>query len=105
LDGLNIALAVRVVAMLASPVPAAAKLFLLTLAIANDILAIYLIALVYSDEVELGWLLVPLARLVGVLLLPLCLPTAVLHEVLVLLAWWSGRRCSSLPPSPESPSD
>jgi Na+:H+ antiporter, NhaA family len=52
----DIAFAVGVMALLGSRVPAGAKLFLLTLAIVDDIIAVVVIAVYYSTEVNLLWL-------------------------------------------------
>ncbi|MGH8916034.1 MAG: Na+/H+ antiporter NhaA, partial [Acidimicrobiia bacterium] len=52
----DIAFAVGVVALLGSRVPSGAKIFLLTLAIADDIGAIAVIALVYTDELDFIYL-------------------------------------------------
>jgi NhaA family Na+:H+ antiporter len=52
----DIAFALGVVALLGRRVPAALKVFLLTLAIVDDIGAIVVIAVVYSDSVSLAWL-------------------------------------------------
>ena len=53
----DIAFAVGVLALLGSRVNAGAKLFLLTIAIVDDIIAIGVIALVYTDDVSLVWLI------------------------------------------------
>lgn len=55
--------------MLGSRVPAGAKLFLLTLAIVDDILAITVIAVFYSDQIAVGWLAVAVGGLAGVVTL------------------------------------
>jgi Na+:H+ antiporter, NhaA family len=57
----DIAFAVVVLAALGSFVPKPLKLFLLTLAIVDDIGAIVVIAIFYSDGITIGWLLGALA--------------------------------------------
>jgi NhaA family Na+:H+ antiporter len=52
----DIAFSVGVVSLLGRRVPVGAKLFLLALAIADDIGAITVIAVFYTDELFLGWL-------------------------------------------------
>jgi len=62
----DIAFAVGVLALLGDRVPSGAKLFLLTIAIVDDVAAITIIAIFYSHSLALGWLLVALGTLVVV---------------------------------------
>src|SRR5919109_5019299 len=65
----DIAFAIGVVAVLGSRVPAGAKLFLLTLAIVDDILAITVIAVFYSGQLAVGWLAVAVGGMALVVVL------------------------------------
>ena len=60
----DIAIVTGVVAMLGTRAPSWLKLFLLTLAIADDIGAIIVIAIFYSEGVSLGWLAAAVGTLV-----------------------------------------
>ncbi len=61
----DIAFAVAVVALVGNKLPSAAKVFLLTLAIADDIGAIIVIAIFYTDDLSFGWLAIAGVTLVG----------------------------------------
>jgi NhaA family Na+:H+ antiporter len=65
----DIAFAVGVVSLLGKRVPLAAKIFLLTLAVADDIGAIVVIAVFYTGDLAFGWLLTAAAGLVVVWLM------------------------------------
>ncbi|MGN0064305.1 MAG: Na+/H+ antiporter NhaA [Nocardioides sp.] len=65
----DIAFAVGVLGLLGRRIPSAARLFLLTLAIADDIGAIVVIAVFYTSDLALGWLAAALALLALMVLL------------------------------------
>jgi NhaA family Na+:H+ antiporter len=65
----DIAFALGVLALVAPSLPSPARLFLLTLAIVDDIGAIVVIAVVYSSSVDMTWLAVAIATVGAVLLL------------------------------------
>ena len=60
----DIAFSVGVISLLGRRVSVSAKLFLLTLAIADDIAAIAVIAIFYTSDLATGWLLAAVASLV-----------------------------------------
>ena len=89
----DIAFAVAVLAMISSHLPSGLRTFLLTLAVVDDLLAIIVIAVFYTDELQISYLLLALLPLAAFgwlahsrlhasyLLLPLALATWVLvHE-------------------------
>jgi len=84
----DIAFAVGVLALLGDRVPAGLKLFLLTIAIVDDIAAIAIIAVFYAEGIALGWLLGAAVGLVLVVLLRRLGATRPWHYAPLALAVW-----------------
>ncbi len=86
----DIAFSVGVIALLSSRVPLGAKLFLLALAIVDDIGAILVIAIFYTDDLAFIWLivaaatlsLIAVARQVGI-------RAGIFYLPLAILAWYA----------------
>ncbi len=89
----DIAFAVGVLALLGPSVPQRLKLFLLTLAIVDDIGAILVIALFYTTDIELGWLA---AAAIGVVMVGLLTKYRVwytpLYAVIGFAVWYATFR-------------
>jgi NhaA family Na+:H+ antiporter len=84
----DIAFAVGVLAILGSRVPTPLKLFMLTLAIVDDVGAIVVIALFYSKGISLGWLLAAAGALLLVHLMSRAgANRALMYVVPALLVW------------------
>ena len=84
----DIAFALAVLAVIGSRLPSALRAFLLTLAVVDDLIAITIIAVFYTEQLHLAWLalaLVPLA--IWHLALRRGLTNPVLLGVLALVAW------------------
>jgi NhaA family Na+:H+ antiporter len=85
----DIAFAVGVLALLGNRVPPAAKLLLLALAIVDDIGAILVIALFYTEELSFGWLAAAVAGLVLVTQMRrLKVWYGPLYLVIGVAVWW-----------------
>ena len=84
----DIAFALAVLAVIGSHLPSALRSFLLTLAVVDDLIAITIIAIFYTDAVQLLWLL---AAVVPLGIWRLLLKRRITHPVLLaipaLLAW------------------
>ncbi len=86
----DIAFAVAVVALVGPRVPTAAKLFLLTLAIADDIGAIVVIAVFYTDDLSLGWLVTAFATLgVVVVCTRLHIRAPAVYAAIAIFLWYA----------------
>jgi Na+:H+ antiporter, NhaA family len=86
----DIAFAVAVLTSLGSRVPLGARLFLLTLAIVDDLGAIMVIALFYSDGIALGWLVAAAATVaVAVLLTRVRVRALGVYIALGSLGWFA----------------
>ena len=84
----DIAFAVGALALLGTRVPSSLKVFLLALAIVDDIGAIVVIAVFYTDDVALGWLGAAFAVvLVGVACAAFDVRSAAVYLVLAMIAW------------------
>jgi NhaA family Na+:H+ antiporter len=90
----DIAFAVGVLALLGERVSPGWRLFLLTIAIVDDIVAVVVIALFYADGLALGWLAVALAGLGCVVASRRLGVTRI--AIYACSASVSGSRCSAL---------
>jgi Na+:H+ antiporter, NhaA family len=86
----DIAFAVAVVALVGPRIPSAAKVFLLTLAIADDIGAIVVIAIFYTDDLSFGWLAIA-GLTIGALLVSkrLRIRSMPVYVLLALFLWFA----------------
>lgn len=84
----DIAFAIGVLGLLGDRISSGVKLLVLTIAIVDDIIAISVIALFYSEDISPAWLLAALAGLAGVVLLRRIGATRVLAYVPVGVFVW-----------------
>ena len=86
----DIAFAIGIVALLGSRVSPKIKLFLLTLAIVDDIGAIAVIAIFYSSDLSVGWLLTASLGLIAVWILQRVRVWAIpVYAVLGIFVWYA----------------
>jgi Na+:H+ antiporter, NhaA family len=86
----DIAFAVALLAALGSRVPIGARLFLLTLAIVDDLGAILVIAIFYSSGIAFGWLALAVASVVlAVVLQRVRVRAMAVYVVLGVVGWYS----------------
>jgi NhaA family Na+:H+ antiporter len=86
----DIAFAVGVVALAGNRIPTGARIFILTLAVVDDIGGIVVIALFYADDVRLSWLLVAAAT-VGLTVVAnrVCIRSLVPYVALGITCWFA----------------
>ncbi len=89
----DIAFAVGVLALLGDRIPSGLKIFLLSLAIVDDIGAIVVIALFYSDGIELGWFMGAGAGILAIVgLRRLRVPWVPIYVVVGTVVWFATLR-------------
>lgn len=86
----DIAFALAVLAMTGSRIPAGARVFLLSLAVVDDLIAIVMIAVLFTTTVVLIWLVAAAACFVGwALAQRLRIRTPLVYVPLTLLSWYA----------------
>ncbi|GAA5047949.1 Na+/H+ antiporter NhaA [Nocardia callitridis] len=86
----DIAFALGVLALTGSRIPASARVFLLSLAVVDDLIAILLIAVLFTSAISLLWLLAAAACFAGwALLQHRRINTPVVYLPLALIAWYA----------------
>ena len=90
----DIAFALAVLAVVGSNLPTALRAFLLTLAVVDDLIVIVIIAVFFTESLDLAWLAVAVATaVVWVLLQRWRVRTPWAYLPLAVLAWWSVHEC------------
>ena len=90
----DIAFALAVLAVVGSNLPTALRAFLLTLAVVDDLIVIVIIAVFFTDSLDLLWLVVALAGMVAWALLQRArVSTPLVYVPLAVLTWWAVHEC------------
>ena len=90
----DIAFALAVLAVVGSNLPTALRAFLLTLAVVDDLIVIVIIAVFFTDSLDLVWLAVAIAAVLAwALLQHRRVITPLLYLPLAVLAWWAVHEC------------
>jgi len=85
----DIAIVMGVIALLSSRVPSWLKLFLLALAIVDDIGAILVIAVFYSEQVSIGWLAFAIATFAAAIFVKPRVPFISVYVALGVVCWFA----------------
>ncbi len=86
----DIAFALAVLALTGSRIPASARVFLLSLAVVDDLIAIVLIAVLFTAGIAIGWLLAAAACFLGWWLAQrLRLRSPLIYVPLALVSWYA----------------
>ena len=90
----DIAFALAVLAVVGSNLPTALRAFLLTLAVVDDLIVIVIIAVFFTDSLDLAWLAVAVAAVLAwALLQHRRVTTPLFYVPLAVLAWWAVEEC------------
>lgn len=92
----DIAFAVAVIGLLGKRVPSSLKIFLLTLAIADDIGAIFVIALFYANIIHTGFLIVSIAVVLGIFVFHRFLKEHLPLVILLGICLWATTHLSGI---------
>ena len=90
----DIAFALAVLAVVGSNLPTALRAFLLTLAVVDDLIVIVIIAVFFTESLDLTWLAVAVSGAAAWALLQRWrVSSALLYVPLAVLTWWAVHEC------------
>jgi NhaA family Na+:H+ antiporter len=90
----DIAFALAVLAVVGSNLPNALRAFLLTLAVVDDLIVIVIIAVFFTDSLDLVWLAAAVASVLAwAVLQRRRVTTPLLYVPLAVVAWWAVHEC------------